>query len=82
MAINIKNPEVELAVRKLANSMGVDMTEAIGLAVSHELDRSGKVQVKRLTAMKAISSRVKEMPVLDDRSAEQILGYDEVGLPQ
>ena len=58
------------------------MTEAIGLAVSHELDRIGKVKVKRLTAMKAISSRVKEMPVLDDRSAEQILGYDEVGLPQ
>jgi hypothetical protein len=35
----------------------------------------------RRKAIDAIVERVARLPVLDDRSAEEILGYDENGLP-
>ena len=55
MAISIKNAEVEQAVRKLAECMGVDLTHAIGSAVSHELGRFGKARSTRLSGMRAIA---------------------------
>ena len=80
MAINIKNPGVEAAVRKLAAQMGVDLTEAIGCAVNHELARTGRSRNSRLAKMRAIADRVAELPLLDNRTDEEILGYDpEVG---
>ncbi len=82
MAINIKNPDVELAVRKLAERMGVDMTQAIGSAVNHELGRIGSAPSARLSAMRAIADRVSDLPIKDHRSADEIVGYDEAGLPQ
>jgi len=81
MAISIKNAEVEQAVRKLAECMGVDLTHAIGSAVSHELGRIGKARSTRLSGMRTISNRVSELPVQDSRTADEILGYDEEGLP-
>jgi antitoxin VapB len=82
MAINIKNVEVELAVRKLAQQMGVDMTHAIGSAVSHELGRISPARSIRLSSMRAIANRVSELPIKDNRSEDEILGYDEAGLPR
>lgn len=41
-------------------------------------------QQRRITAdeIMAIADRVVRAPVLDDRSADEILGYDEHGLPR
>jgi len=82
MAINIKNAEVEQAVRKLAERMGVDLTHAIGSAVSHELGRMSSARSARLSGMRAIANRVSELPIKDNRSEDEILGYDEAGLPR
>jgi antitoxin VapB len=82
MAINIKNPEVELAIRKLAAQMGVELTSAIGLAVKHELNRIAVGPSTRLSSMRAIANRVSELPIKDRRSEDEILGYDEAGLPR
>ncbi len=81
MAINIKNAEVEFAVRKLADCMGVDLTHAIGSAVNHELGRIDSARSSRLSRMRAIADRVSELPVLDYRTSDEILGYDDAGLP-
>ena len=81
MAINIKNVEVESAVRKLAERMGVDLTHAIGLAVNRELNRMNNERSARLSGMRAIANRVSELPVKDYRSADEILRYNEEGLP-
>jgi hypothetical protein len=32
--------------------------------------------------MKAIIARVSALPLLDDRTADDIIGYDEFGVPQ
>ncbi len=81
MAINIKNAQVEQAIRKLAAQLGVDLTEAVERAVTHELARNVRVQEARLYRMKAIAERVAALPVRDARTNEEILGYDERGLP-
>ncbi len=81
MGINIKNLEVEAAVRRLATDRGVDLTEAIRLAVDNELRRSERTERGRLRRMRAIADRVAALPVRDVRTDEEILGYDEAGLP-
>jgi antitoxin VapB len=81
MGINIKNPEVEAAVRRLAAERGVDLTEAIRLAVSRELGRSGRVPEARLRRMRAASDRIAALPIRDRRSEDDILGYDDAGIP-
>lgn len=81
MAINIKNPTVEQAVRTLASRLGVDLTEAIGQAVYHELDRLADAKASRLARMRSIANRLAELPVLDVRSDEEILAYDHRGMP-
>jgi antitoxin VapB len=81
MGISIKNTEVEAAVRQLATQRGVDLTEAIRFAVSRELERSGRETKARLRRMRAVADRVAALPLRDRRTDEEILGYDETGLP-
>lgn len=82
MAIYIKNPEVEASVRTLAEHLGVDLTQAVGSAVSHEIERLHSAKSARLSNMRSIANRVLELPVKDDRSADEILGYNGSGLPK
>jgi antitoxin VapB len=81
VALNIKNAEVVEMIRRLAKERGVDMTEAIRGAVERDLRFSEVAVAARLRKMRAISSRVAALPTLDDRPLEEILGYDEHGLP-
>lgn len=82
MGISIKNAEVEDAVRRLAVQKGVDLTEAIRLAVEHELERTQPSTEARLARMRAVADRVAALPVRDRRSDEEIIGYDDAGLPR
>ncbi|MBC5799581.1 MAG: type II toxin-antitoxin system VapB family antitoxin [Candidatus Eremiobacteraeota bacterium] len=68
-------------MRQLATQRGVDLTEAIRLAVKSELSRSKGIQQGRLRRMRAIADHVATLPVRDVRTDEEILGYDERGLP-
>lgn len=81
MGLNIKNREVEAAIRQLAEQRGVDLTEAVRLAVRHELERGRNGYESRLARMRSIADRVATLPLLDSRSSDEILGYDDIGLP-
>jgi antitoxin VapB len=81
LGINIKNAEVEAAVRRLAAELGVDLTGAIRLAVEAELERTSRSRRGRLRRMRAVADRVAALPLLDRRTDEEILGYDSTGLP-
>jgi antitoxin VapB len=82
MALNIKSGEVVDKIRRLAREQHVDLTQAVNLAVSHELERVEDRKKARLRRMRAIADRAVSLPILDDRSADEILGYDEHGLPK
>jgi antitoxin VapB len=85
MALSIKHPEADRLARELAQSTGEGITEAVINALRERLAR---LKVRRrhgrpLTEeLRAIGERVAALPVLDSRSPDEILDYDERGLPR
>jgi antitoxin VapB len=83
MALSIKNPEVDRLARELAEVTGEKLTEAISRALKERLEReTGKRDKNRLyDEIKRIQERIARLPRLDERSDEELIGYDEHGLP-
>lgn len=84
MAITIKNDEVERLVREVAREEQTSLTEAIRSALNGRLALvRGRRRVPALQeTLLGISARCAAMPDLDQRSANEILGYDENGVPR
>jgi antitoxin VapB len=84
MAINLKNPETERLVRELVQLTGESLTDAITEAVRERLERTrrGLDRASSYERVRAIQRRVRERPVLDPRSPDEIIGYDEHGVPR
>ncbi|MCQ2005848.1 type II toxin-antitoxin system VapB family antitoxin [Rhizobium sp. NRK18] len=84
MALSIKDPETERLARMLASRTGESITEATRKAIEDRLKRLGSnVQLDTILRDKldVIRSRFARMPIDDRRSADEILGYDDDGLP-
>ena len=84
MALSIKDPETERLARNLARLTGENITTATRRAIEERLRRVGG-QCRRaalLEDMAEIRRRWRAMPVLDNRTSDEILGYDEHGLPR
>ncbi len=83
MVLSIKDKEADEMARALAAATGETLTTAVAIAVRERLERvSGAVHANDLeTELNAIALRAASLPVLDDRSADDIIGYDEHGLP-
>lgn len=84
MPFSIKNPEADRLVRKLAATTGESLTEAVVVALQERLERLGARRKGRSLAdeLDEIVKRCAALPVLDPRPADEILGYDEHGLPR
>lgn len=83
MALNIKDDETDRLARELAAATGETITGAVSTAVRERLERvSGRSAGRSLVdELDEIAQRAAALPVLDDRSPEEIIGYDEHGLP-
>jgi antitoxin VapB len=81
MALNIKNEAVVRLIRRLADERNVDQTEAVRLAVSHELESPNNHDEAKLRRMRLAARQIMALPVLDDRTPDEILGYGGDGLP-
>ncbi len=90
MALNIKSAETERVVRELARRTGLSITQAVhqaaeeklrAMAVDHEarLARMTPAQREKLRKLQAISKRAAAIPILDTRTDEEILGYNDEG---
>jgi antitoxin VapB len=84
MALSIKDPETERLAKSLAQLTGETITTATKRALEERLRRVGGQSRKAalLEDMAAIRRRWREMPVVDERTPEEIPGYDERGLPR
>lgn len=83
MALSIKHPEADRLARALADQTGESLTEAVVVALRERLRREqakGKA-TGIVDELRAIRRRLATYPVLDHRTADEILGYDEHGLP-
>ncbi len=82
MAISIKDPETDRLARALAAATGESLTEAIRRALRDRLDRESHRSRRGIgVEVRRIQERLARLPLLDRRSPEEILGYDERGLP-
>jgi len=84
MALSIKSMEAERLAREIAAKTGESLTDAIRKALEERLDRLRNQRRSQILAsqLEEILRRVDQLPVLDSRSPEEILGYDEHGLPR
>lgn len=81
MALNLKNPETHELARKLAERLDTTMAEAVHRALEDAL-RSIQVPADvRADRLREIADHCAALPVRDARPPEEILGYDERGLP-
>jgi len=83
MALNIRRSETEYLVKELATLTGESKTEAVTRAVEERLDRLRREGRGRRLAdeLDKIALHCSELPVLDDREADEIIGYDQFGVP-
>ena len=76
----IKNPEAHRLASRLSRRMGVTITDAVIHALGEQVRRKGPgIDRKKIDA---VCKELASLPVLDSRSPEEILGYDELGLPR
>jgi antitoxin VapB len=83
MALNIRNPETEQLVDALVKLTGETKTDAVTRALRDRLTRIRRERSGRRLAddLDAIALRCAQLPVRDARTPEEILGYDEDGVP-
>jgi len=84
MPLSIKMPEADRLARRMANATGETITVAVYLAIRERLERVERKRLNKcalLEEIRAISHHCASLPVLDTRSDDEILGYDENGIP-
>jgi antitoxin VapB len=83
MAISIKDEETDRLARALAAATGESLTEAIRRALQDRLERESLRSRRGIgVEVRRIQERLARLPVLDPRSPEEIVGYDDHGLPR
>lgn len=80
--MSIKSDEADRLARELAAETGESLTEAVVVALQERLARQRARRSPRMSMrLRRLQSDVAMLPVLDPRAPEDILGYDDHGLP-
>ncbi len=83
MALNIKSDEAHQLARELAAATGESMTDVVTRALRRTLEVEAAPDHPGLLMAEVaeIQAFVAGLPDRDTRSPDEILGYDEAGLP-
>jgi antitoxin VapB len=83
MALNIRNAEAEKLAAAVAAMTGETKTEAVAKALKQRLESLKRSRSRKRLAdeLDEIALHCASLPVLDRRSDEEIMGYDEKGMP-
>jgi antitoxin VapB len=84
MALSIKSIKAERLARDVAARTGESLTGAIEKALEERLDRLTRQRKNQnlMIQLQDILHRVDQLPILDPRTPDEIVGYDENGLPR
>lgn len=82
MTVLIRDSETDLLIREMAARTGETITQAVKMATKERLARlpTERPRFDR-DKLDAILARIRSYPVTDERSPDEILGYDKNGLP-
>ncbi len=85
MAFHIRNDEAEQMLRELQSLTGESLTDVVKTSLAERLERErARVSHEKediMELMEGVWARLRSVPRLDYRSADEIIGYDENGLP-
>ena len=83
MPLNIKDADTQALTKRLASLTGESLTQAVKQAVRERLAQVEKTRraIRLADELDHIALHCADLPRRDGRSAEQIIGYDERGLP-
>jgi antitoxin VapB len=82
MTIQLSFRRTNTLARKRAAATGEDIETAVERAIAERLQRVPRRSLRRQRAdVDAIFDRLAAMKILDDRSAEEIIGFDPHGSP-
>jgi antitoxin VapB len=85
MALSLKDAETDRLAREVAQLTGESLTEAVRTALAERLERERRKRgrdknlVERLNE---IALHCASLPDYDTRTADEIIGYDEHGVPR
>jgi antitoxin VapB len=86
MALSLKDPETDRLAREVARLTGESLTEAVRTSLSERLQRErlrrGRPTGNLAQRLLEIGRHCAALPDLDTRSPDEMLGYDENGLPR
>jgi antitoxin VapB len=83
MALSIKDPAIDRLARELAQITGESITDAIKIALEERLarERARRASNSLGSTIRSIQDSVARLAVLDARPSQELLGYDDAGLP-
>ncbi len=83
MALSIKHDEADKLARELSATTGESLTEAVLNALRERVyrEKSKRRTLRARDELRAVRERCRRLPVLDSRTPDEILGYDDSGLP-
>lgn len=82
MALSIKSQEADRLARALAAETGESITDAVVVSLRERLERTrGRRSELALRRLSALADELTRLPVVDARTADEIIGYDRDGLP-
>lgn len=84
MPLNIRNKQAEELAGALAKLTGETKTEAVTQALRERIARVRRTRAKRRLAdeLDEIAVHCASLPLLDQRTTDEIMGYDEHGIPR
>jgi antitoxin VapB len=83
MSLEIRAPEADVLARELADATGEDIDTAVVRAIQERLARTQRRRAAgEEVAIEALFDRLAQLPVLDRRSPDEIIGYGPDGLPR
>jgi antitoxin VapB len=85
MALSIKDPEADRLARAVAARTGETLTQAVVNALRERLareERKSRDVESRVSDAMEIGRHFVSQPALDKRTPDEILGYDEHGVPR
>lgn len=84
MALSIKSEEADRLAREVVKVTGESLTEAVTNALRERLERERRRRGRSASIARRLDELAEEgaaLPDVDPRSPDEIIGYDEHGVP-
>ena len=85
MALSLKDAETDRLAREVAKLTGESLTEAVRTALAERLEREQRRRGEPKGLAEQLDDLAREcaaLPDYDTRSPDEIIGYDEYGVPR